>query len=102
MKKLKPRIDYDFKIDKLNPASLEYFCLTDEIDRIVMERKKKTYNPELATKNAHFIITSDARIGVVFDKAFLPWKEKNNVQQPERSEKATKVIEWFIKEVHKI
>lgn len=102
MKKLKPRIDYDFKIEKLNPSSLEYFCLTDEIDRMVMERKKKTYNTELATKNAYFIITSDARIGVVFDKQFDPWAKKHSVTKPERSEKATKVIEWFIKEVHKI
>ena len=102
MKKLKPHIDYGFKIENLNPSSLEYFCLTDEIDRIVMERKKKSYNPDLATKNAYFIITSDARIGVVFDKQFDPWATKHGVAHPPLTEKATKVIEWFIKEVHKI
>lgn len=100
--KIKPKIDNSFNIDKLNPLSLEFYCLTDEIDKEVMERKGKTFNPDLAFKSLYFAITTDMRIGIIPNFMFEPWAEKNGVGPLEKSDKAKKCIEWFIKDIHKV
>lgn len=99
---IKPKLVDTLNLNQLNPISLEFWCLTDEIDKEVMERKGKTYNSDLAFKTLYFVITTDLKISILPDFVFKPWMERNGIKEMEKSDKAKKAIEWFITDVHKI
>ncbi len=91
-------------LNKLTPDNLEYFCISDDIDREVMRRKGKEYNEALAFNKLYFIVTKDKRIAVLPNHLFDPWLEKHKldgyVDSLERSKLAVEAIDWFIRVVH--
>lgn len=97
------RVVEKLNLDRLIPADLEYFCISDDIDREVMKRKGKSYNEDLAFKSLYFIVTTDKRIAVLPMKEFDHWRMVNDVfPMVEQSEPAKEAIDWFIGEVHGI
>ncbi|WP_114752318.1 hypothetical protein [Pleomorphovibrio marinus] len=100
------RIVEKLNLDKLGSDNLEYFCISDDIDREVMRRKNKEYNEELAFKTLYFVVTSDKRIAVIPNHIFDPWLKKEGLELPidpnDKSDLAKEAIDWFIENVHRV
>lgn len=98
----KHRIVKKLDLSKLNPKNIEYFCISDDIDRAVMKRKGKTYNEDLAFNSLYFILTKDKRISVKEKDGFDKYIQIHSFEQPEKSKDAQDGIDWFISEIHRI
>lgn len=98
-------------LNKLTPDQLEYFCISDDIDREVMKRKGKTYNEDLAFNRLYFVVTKDKRVAVLpvfredpdrFD--FEDWMKKHNIDPDAfktiKDNAAQEARDWFIEVVH--
>ena len=99
----KLRVVQKLDLDKLTPENLEYFCISDDIDREVMKRRGKEYNEALAFNSLYFIVTKDKRVAVVPNHLFDPWLEHYEVDSNgflDQSEAAKEAIDWFIRDVH--
>lgn len=99
----KLRVVQKLDLSKLTPDQLEYFCISDDIDRQVMKRKGKTYNEELAFNSLYFVVTVDKRVAVLPDHLFDPWREKHGIDYrsyASQSDAAKEAINWFIEVVH--
>lgn len=99
----KLRLVQKLDLRKLTPDDIEYFCISDDIDREVVTRRGNTYNEDLAFNALYFIVTVDRRIAVLPNFQFDPWRMENEVGPlQEKSEAAQEAIDWFIEEIHGI
>lgn len=101
----KLRVVQKLDLRRLMPDDLEYFCISDDIDREVMNRKGKTYNEDLAFNALYFVVTRDKRIAVIPKREFDPWRERRMIDYTsfaEKSEAAKEAIDFFIRDVHGI
>lgn len=97
----KLRMVQKLDLNKLTPDQLEYFCISDDIDREVMKRKGKTYNEELAFNLLYFVVTVDKRVAVLPKDQFEHWRMNKDVfPMVEIPDAAKEAINWFIEEVH--
>lgn len=97
----KLRVVQKLDLRRLFPDDLEYFCVSDDIDREVMKRKGKAYNEDLAFNSLYFVVTKDKRVTVIPDHLFDPWREKFGYGKDHiLTTDAQRSIDWFIEDVH--